>query len=78
MKHGTLVLPADRARAFIELLGSKAHIQFLDMNANTMYRQYKRYVQRIEEMERILRFVYRMKRFFNLVVFLRCFSELFL
>lgn len=58
MKHGTLVLPADRARAFIELLGSKAHIQFLDMNANTMYRQYKRYVQRIEEMERILRFLF--------------------
>lgn len=55
MKHGTLVLPADRARDFIELLGSKAHIQFLDMNAHTMHRQYKRYVQRIEEMERILR-----------------------
>lgn len=58
MQHGTLVLPADRARDFIEMLGSSTHIQFVDMNAHTMKRPYRKYVQRIDEMERILRFLF--------------------
>ncbi|CEM34423.1 unnamed protein product [Vitrella brassicaformis CCMP3155] len=58
MKHGTLVLPSERARAFIDILGRKANMQFVDMNAHSMQRPYKKYVQRLEEMERILRFLY--------------------
>ncbi|CEM27242.1 unnamed protein product [Vitrella brassicaformis CCMP3155] len=58
MKHGTLVLPSERARHFIDLLGRKANVQFVDMNERTMRRQYKRYIQRLEEMERILRFLH--------------------
>jgi V-type H+-transporting ATPase subunit a len=57
MKHGTLVLPTDRARDFIDLIGDKTNMQFEDMNARDMQRPYKRYIQRIDEMERILRFL---------------------
>mmetsp|Transcript_32649 Transcript_32649/g.74017 ORF Transcript_32649/g.74017 Transcript_32649/m.74017 type:complete len:848 (+) Transcript_32649:139-2682(+) len=57
MKHGTLVLPIDRARQFIDLIGANTKMQFEDMNAREMHRPYKKYVQRIDEMERILRFL---------------------
>lgn len=57
MKHGTLVLPVDRARHFIDLIGSSTNMQFEDMNAREMHRPYKKYVQRIDEMQRILRFL---------------------
>merc|ERR1719181_2224755 len=57
MKHGTLVLPVDRARHFINLIGACTNMQFEDMNARDMHRPYKKYIQRIDEMERILRFV---------------------
>jgi len=57
MKHGTLVLPVDRARHFIDLIGSETNMQFEDMNARSMRREYKKYIQRIDEMERILRFL---------------------
>jgi len=57
MKHGTLVLPIDRARQFIDLIGHNTKMQFEDMNARDMHRPYKKYIQRIDEMERILRFV---------------------
>jgi len=55
MKHGTLVLPVDRARYFVDLIGSNANMQFEDMNTMDMHRPYKKYIQRIDEMERILR-----------------------
>jgi len=60
MSHGTLVLPVDpvRARYFIDLIGSKANMQFEDMNAQSMHRPYKKYIQRIDEMQRILRFLF--------------------
>eukprot|EP00929_Paragymnodinium_shiwhaense_P069471 TRINITY_DN3502_c0_g1_i1.p1 TRINITY_DN3502_c0_g1~~TRINITY_DN3502_c0_g1_i1.p1 ORF type:complete len:836 (+),score=230.49 TRINITY_DN3502_c0_g1_i1:131-2638(+) len=58
MKHGTLVLPVDRARHFIDLIGSKTNMQFEDMNAREMHRPYKKHIQRIDEMERILRFLF--------------------
>jgi V-type H+-transporting ATPase subunit a len=58
MKHGTLVLPADRARHFIDLVGAKTRMQFEDMNAKEMHRPYKKHIQRIDEMERILRFLF--------------------
>ncbi|EAA17443.1 hypothetical protein YYC_00876 [Plasmodium yoelii 17X] len=57
MKHGTLVLPADRAREYMDCLGKQVDIQFIDMNEKTMKRQYKKYIQRIDDMERILRFL---------------------
>lgn len=57
MKHGTLVLPVDRARQFIDLIGHHTKMQFEDMNARDMHRPYKKYIQRIDEMERILRFL---------------------
>eukprot|EP00388_Colpodella_angusta_P004074 GDKJ01013798.1.p1 GENE.GDKJ01013798.1~~GDKJ01013798.1.p1 ORF type:complete len:887 (+),score=236.79 GDKJ01013798.1:55-2715(+) len=58
MSHGTIVLPSDRAREFIDLLGRKSHIQFLDMNANTTKRPYRKQIARIDELERILRCLY--------------------
>eukprot|EP00418_Pyrodinium_bahamense_P090121 CAMPEP_0179025010 /NCGR_PEP_ID=MMETSP0796-20121207/7754_1 /TAXON_ID=73915 /ORGANISM="Pyrodinium bahamense, Strain pbaha01" /LENGTH=847 /DNA_ID=CAMNT_0020720997 /DNA_START=44 /DNA_END=2587 /DNA_ORIENTATION=+ len=57
MKHGTLVLPIDRARQFIDLIGAHTKMMFEDMNARDMHRPYKKYIQRIDEMERILRFL---------------------
>eukprot|EP00916_Digyalum_oweni_P022842 GHVL01037825.1.p1 GENE.GHVL01037825.1~~GHVL01037825.1.p1 ORF type:complete len:812 (-),score=87.46 GHVL01037825.1:737-3172(-) len=57
MKHGTLVLPSDRARSFVNLIGKNGNLQIVDMNSASMKRQYKRYIQRIEEMERMLRFL---------------------
>jgi V-type H+-transporting ATPase subunit a len=57
MKSGTLLLPVQGAKQYIERLGRAADIQFEDMNAREMRRPYRKYVQRIDEMERILRFV---------------------
>ncbi|PFH32028.1 putative vacuolar proton translocating ATPase subunit [Besnoitia besnoiti] len=58
MSRGTLVLPSEGARDFLDAIGSSVQVQFVDMNAQSMSRQYKRYVQRLEEMERILRFLF--------------------
>ncbi|KAH8738828.1 vacuolar proton translocating ATPase 116 kDa subunit a isoform 1 [Cryptosporidium ryanae] len=58
MSHGTLVLPNDKARDYIDILGREVNLQFVDMNSITMNRQYKKYIQRIDEMERILRVLY--------------------
>ena len=55
MKHGTLVLPAERARFFINLLGKRSALQFEDMNSHTLRRNFRKFVQRIEELERIIR-----------------------
>jgi len=57
MKHGTLVLPAERARHFIDLVGANVNMQFEDMNSHNMQRPYKKYTQRLDEMERIIRFL---------------------
>jgi V-type H+-transporting ATPase subunit a len=58
MKHGTVVLPVDQAREFVDLIGTKTNIQFEDMNAKDMHRPFKKYIQRIDEMERIIRFLF--------------------
>lgn len=58
MKHGTLVLPIDGARYFVDIIGQDTKMQFEDMNAREMTRPYKKYIQRIDEMERILRFLF--------------------
>lgn len=57
MQRGTLVLPAERGRDFINLIGLHGNVEFVDMNATSLHRPYKRYIQRIEELERILRFL---------------------
>jgi len=57
MKHGTLVLPVDRAHDFVDLIGDKTNMQFEDMNDRDLNRPYKKYIQRIDEMERIIRFL---------------------
>ncbi|KAF4677828.1 H(+)-transporting V0 sector ATPase subunit a [Perkinsus chesapeaki] len=57
MKHGTLVLPTDRAREFVDVIGYSTRIEFEDMNSASMNRNYRKYVQRIEELERIIRFL---------------------
>jgi len=58
MKHGTIVIPNERARQFVDVLGRRTNIQFIDMNAHSMRRPYKRQMQRVDELERILRFLY--------------------
>eukprot|EP00927_Polykrikos_kofoidii_P059462 TRINITY_DN54611_c0_g1_i1.p1 TRINITY_DN54611_c0_g1~~TRINITY_DN54611_c0_g1_i1.p1 ORF type:complete len:880 (+),score=156.44 TRINITY_DN54611_c0_g1_i1:108-2642(+) len=58
MAYGTLVLPAERARHYIEIIGTEAlNVQFEDMNARCMQRPYKRAIQKLDEMERLLRFL---------------------
>jgi V-type H+-transporting ATPase subunit a len=46
MKHGTIILPSERARYFVELLGRKVQLQIEDMNAISMKRNYRKYIQR--------------------------------
>ncbi|KAK2196427.1 bifunctional ATPase [Babesia duncani] len=58
MGRGTLVLPQDRARDIIDTLSRNTNIQFIDMNENKMNRPYKKYVQRIVAMERMIRMLY--------------------
>jgi V-type H+-transporting ATPase subunit a len=48
MKHGTLVLPAERARQFVDILGKRVQIQIEDMNAYSMKRNYRKYIQRYD------------------------------
>eukprot|EP01055_Gregarina_sp_Pseudo9_P001768 Gregarina_sp_Pseudo_9__1767@NODE_21_length_5816_cov_43_641856_g19_i0_p1_GENE_NODE_21_length_5816_cov_43_641856_g19_i0NODE_21_length_5816_cov_43_641856_g19_i0_p1_ORF_typecomplete_len837_score202_96V_ATPase_I/PF01496_19/9_8e56DUF3611/PF12263_8/53DUF3611/PF12263_8/19DUF3611/PF12263_8/14Complex1_49kDa/PF00346_19/0_18_NODE_21_length_5816_cov_43_641856_g19_i014733983 len=57
MQHGTLVIPSDRAVEIVTLLGTQGCLQVQDMNHITMRRPYRRYIQRIEEMERMLRYL---------------------
>jgi V-type H+-transporting ATPase subunit a len=57
MKHGTLVIPVEQARNFVDKLGKSCSIQFQDMNSKMMVRPYKKYIQRFDDMERMLRFI---------------------
>jgi len=56
MKYGTLVLPVQDSRQYIEKLGGpEVNVQFEDMK--DMRRPYRKNVQRIDEMERIIRWL---------------------
>ena len=55
MQHGTLIIPSERAVEICSFIGTKGNLMVQDMNAVSMRRPYRRYVQRIEEMERMLR-----------------------
>jgi V-type H+-transporting ATPase subunit a len=57
MKHGMIILPMEQSRDFVEILGTKTLVQFEDMNAKSMRRPYKKHIQRIDEMERMIRFL---------------------
>jgi len=58
MKHGLLVVPVQDARRYIDKLGKTTNLQFQDMNARDMRRPYRKHIQRIDEMERVLRFMF--------------------
>ena len=60
MSSGTLVLPSEGARHFLDVLGWQWNLQFIDVHANNtnISRPYRKYVQRIEEMERHVRFLF--------------------
>ena len=66
MKEGLLVLPNAEglARTYLNTIGQRTSIQFEDMNVQTMRRAYKTAVQRIEECERIVRFLLSFVMFF--------------
>ncbi|KAF4674941.1 H(+)-transporting V0 sector ATPase subunit a [Perkinsus olseni] len=55
MTHGTVVLPHEYARNYVDLLGKQTKLMFEDMNSAVMQRPYRKYIQRIEDMERMLR-----------------------
>lgn len=57
MKYGLLVLPVNEAHRIVSRLGKDATLQFEDDNARDMKRPYRKHIQRIDEMERILRFL---------------------
>eukprot|EP00929_Paragymnodinium_shiwhaense_P117143 TRINITY_DN8739_c1_g2_i1.p1 TRINITY_DN8739_c1_g2~~TRINITY_DN8739_c1_g2_i1.p1 ORF type:complete len:811 (-),score=226.56 TRINITY_DN8739_c1_g2_i1:324-2756(-) len=57
MTQGALLLPRNDAKCYIDLIGRELNMQFEDMNSDHMRRPYRKYVQRLEEMERIIRFV---------------------
>lgn len=60
MGYGTMVLPAHDARRYIDLIGKHLNLQFEDMNAHEMRRPFRKHIQRIDECERICRFLYDM------------------
>jgi allophycocyanin-B len=58
MKYGMLVLPVQDAKKYVDQIGRETNIQFEDMNSRDMRRPYRKHIQRIDEMERILRFMF--------------------
>eukprot|EP00916_Digyalum_oweni_P004487 GHVL01007949.1.p1 GENE.GHVL01007949.1~~GHVL01007949.1.p1 ORF type:complete len:806 (-),score=110.82 GHVL01007949.1:812-3229(-) len=57
VQHGTLVLPGGHGHYFLDMLGRSTHIQINDMNVDHMRRPYRRYIQRLEELERVIRYI---------------------
>ena len=57
MKHGTVILPTNAARFYINLIGHYSNIQFQDMNEHDLHRPYKQHIQRVEDLERMIRFL---------------------
>lgn len=59
MVRGTMVLPSSLpvAHEILERIGRLSVVQFVDMQAHALVRPYNNYIQRIEEMERIIRFL---------------------
>jgi V-type H+-transporting ATPase subunit a len=59
MMHGYVYLPIEpaKARQCVDRIGQETSMQFEDANASAMKRPYRKHIQRLEEMERILRFL---------------------
>ena len=57
MRHGTIILPSNAARFYINLIGHQSNIQIQDMNAHDLHRPYKHHIQRMDDMERMVRFL---------------------
>lgn len=57
MKHGTVILPTNAARYYVNLVGHQSNIQFQDMNEHDLHRPYKQHIQRVEDLERMIRFL---------------------
>jgi len=57
MKYGMLVVPVQEARRYIDVIGRDIKLQFQDMNAHDVRRPYVKYIQRIVEVERMIRAV---------------------
>lgn len=57
MTRSTLVLPFEKARQMLDSLGHKCHLQIDDMNGEAVYRPYKKYVSRCDEMDKHIRFL---------------------
>ena len=56
LRRGTLIIPSERARGYIDVIGHQLNMQFEDMNvANDQRRPFRRYIQRIDEVERMIR-----------------------
>lgn len=57
MKYSLLVIPTQNAKSCVELIGKQTSIQFTDMNKSIGKRPFRKQIQRIEEMERMIRFI---------------------
>jgi len=59
MNYGLLILPPQDAKKLIEKIGfdENVHVQFEDMCEKDMKRPFRKYIQRIDEVERILRYL---------------------
>jgi len=55
MCRGTLVVQADRARVVVDAIGGRSCVQFEDMNALELQRPYRKHMQRLDELERVIR-----------------------
>ena len=58
VRHGTLILPAEKARQYVDMIGHRLSLQFSDMNAHDLRRPFRNQIQRLEESERMLRFIF--------------------
>jgi len=58
MKRATLVLPAERARTFVETLARSSNVQYEDMNGDSLKRPYRKFIQRVDELDRVIRVLY--------------------
>ena len=58
LRRGTLILPSEKARGFVDIIGHRLNMQFEDMNVVDQRRPFRRYIQRIDEVERMLRVIF--------------------
>ena len=57
MRHGTIILPSNAARFYVNLIGYQSNLQIQDMNVHDLHRPYKNHIQRIEDIDRMIKFL---------------------